>query len=120
MLYYTAFSVHSIAQLKSSNTRKIENGAIAHGGHDETSPLPSISISTISIKELLELVNDRFADVLSKDVLEHFGIEREKNEVGESVKHSLRESIEDYEEENERLREKIDKLRVILYGIFSP
>ena len=38
---------------------------------------PPITSSTISIANLLDIVKDFYSDVLSNDVLNHYGIQRE-------------------------------------------
>lgn len=48
--------------------------------------------STISISDLLDIVNEMYSDILPKSVAEHYGNEQRKTKLGESVKYSLPDS----------------------------
>lgn len=74
-------------KLYSANAKKIELAANAVGDGDNKSLLPSSSI--ISISELLDIVNEMYSDILPMSVAEHYGIERKKSKLGESVRYSL-------------------------------
>lgn len=87
----------------------IKNGNAAKARGDSA---PSLSGSTISIKDLLEEVNILYSDILPQSVADHFGNTRRKTKLGESVLFSIRE--EEYDalvEENEALKEANEALR---------
>lgn len=46
----------------------------------------------VSVKDLLEIVNSEYSDVLPKSVSEHYGIKRKESSIGNSVKYSLRDT----------------------------
>lgn len=48
--------------------------------------------STISISDLLDIVNEMYSDILPKSVAEHYGNEQRETKLGESVKYSLPDS----------------------------
>lgn len=49
----------------------------------------SLTSDTISISELMDIVNEMHSDILPESVAEHYGNERRKTKLGESVKYSL-------------------------------
>lgn len=87
----------------------IKNGNAAKARGDSA---PSLSGSTISIKDLLEEVNILYSDILPQSVADHFGNTRRKTKLGESVLFSIREEAYDaLVEENEALKEANEALR---------
>ena len=73
--------------LYSINGKKIVE---AVGGANQG--VQSLSSTTISIADLLEIVNETYSDILPKSVAEHFGTPRKKSKLGDSVKFSLKDS----------------------------
>ena len=59
--------------------------------------------STISISDLLDIVNEMYSDILPESVAEHYGNEKRKTKLGESVRFSLpdEDSVYNYMNENE-------------------
>lgn len=87
----------------------IKNGNAAKARGDSA---PSLSGSTISIKDLLEEVNILYSDILPQSVADHFGNTRRKTKLGESVLFSIREEAYDaLVEENEAMKEANEALR---------
>lgn len=70
--------------LYSANAKKIE--APNNSGRSFQAPT---SISTISISDLLDIVNEMYSDILPKSVAEHYGNEQRETKLGESVKYSM-------------------------------
>ena len=59
---------------------------------DSTQGSPGVqsrTSATISISELLDIVNESYSDILPQSVAEHYGIEKRKTKLGKSVKFSL-------------------------------
>ena len=60
----------------------------------QTLPLNSVtsnsSLSTITIADFLRVVKDNFADTLSQNVLDEYGIQRPKSSLSDSVMYSLK------------------------------
>jgi len=75
--------------LVSANTKMEPAAQRARGLGDEAITLTD---STISIASLLDIVKDYYADRLSQNVLDHFGMERPKGTFSESVRFSLKDS----------------------------
>ena len=63
----------------------------------------SLTSDTISISELMDIVNEMHSDILPESVAEHYGNERRKTKLGESVKYSLPDesNVLDYINESE-------------------
>ena len=63
----------------------------------------SLTSDTISISELMDIVNEMHSDILLESVAEHYGNERRKTKLGESVKYSLPDesNVLDYINESE-------------------
>lgn len=76
--------------LYSFNGKKISE---AVSGADQG--VQSLTSDTISISDLLDLVNEMYSDILPKSVTEQYGIERKKSKLGEKVKYSLHNPNED-------------------------
>ena len=53
--------------------------------------------STISISDLLDIVNEIYSDILPKSVAEHYGIERRKTKLGKNVVYSFPDDTEIYD-----------------------
>lgn len=78
--------------LYSMNTKKEPVGLIDPAVTDESALHPD---STISIHDILQFVNKYFPDILSMDVLNHFGqTTRPAGELGENTRYSLRKSTD--------------------------
>ena len=78
----------SVDMLYAVNTKKEPAATKSPGFANELLPVTS---STISISNLLELVNRYYPDVLSKDVLNHFGRkDRPKSELSDDIKYQDR------------------------------
>lgn len=69
--------------LYSANAKKIEGSALSSQGFNTSLP------STISISDLLDIVNEMYSDILPQSVADHYGNERRNTKLGESVKFSL-------------------------------
>ena len=60
----------------------------------------SLTASTISISDLLDYVNKYYPDILPEDVLKHYGYKgRPEGVLGESALYSLKESVDDFSEQ---------------------
>ena len=57
----------------------------------------SLTSTTISISDLLDVVNERYSDILPKSVAEHYRNKRKQSKLGQSVKFSLKEEDRLYE-----------------------
>lgn len=68
------------------------------------------SSPTISIEDLLFLVNGEFSDILSQDVLNHFGTNRKKTKLADQVKYSISDPSANLQKENEKLQRENDRL----------
>ena len=78
----------SVDMLYAVNTKKEPAATKSPGFANELLPVTS---STISISNLLELVNRYYPDVISKDVLNHFGRkDRPKSELSDDIKYQDR------------------------------
>ena len=87
----------------------IKNGNAAKARGDSA---PSLSGSTISIKDLLEEVNILYSDILPQSVADHFGNTRRQTILSGNVLFSIREEANDaLVEENEALKEANEALR---------
>lgn len=51
----------------------------------------SLTPTTISIADLLDIVNETYSDILPKSVADHYRNERQESKLGKSVKYSLKE-----------------------------
>lgn len=51
-------------------------------------------LSNITISDFLDVVKDYFPDILSQNVLEHYGIDRPKSTLSDSVKYSVKENTD--------------------------
>lgn len=88
-------TLESVDVLYSANAKK-ESAARQAPGLTEN-PL-SVTDSTISITQLLDLARDNFPDVLPESVLRHFGFDRRPDgKLGESALYSLKGSERDAE-----------------------
>ena len=72
--------------------------------------LQSLTDSTISISELLEIVKDKHPEILSADVLAHYDLSRGNSELERGLKFSLKDTTE-LKAENKKLIEDNDKQR---------
>lgn len=79
--------------LYSANAKKIEGSALSSQGFNTSLP------STISISDLLDLVNEIYSDILPKGVAEHYKNERKISKLGNSVKYSFKDTPEPPTEE---------------------
>ncbi len=71
--------------------------------------------ATISISELLDIVNNSYSDILPQSVAEHYGTQRRDTKLGKSVKYSLSEDtdysrVSEMQIEVNHLRESIRKI----------
>lgn len=83
-------TLDSIDVLYAINTKK--ESAALNAPRFAVNPL-SVTDSKIRIADLLGIVNDKFPEVLSMDVLRHFGKEKRPNsEISDSVVYSIRDS----------------------------
>lgn len=73
--------------LYSINGKKISE---AIGGANQG--VQSLTSDTISISDLLDIVNNMYSDILPKSVANHYGNERRNTKLGESVRFSIRET----------------------------
>ena len=97
-IYPTLFVVNKFTDelenvdvLYSANVKKVSAGPKGPDITENNSV--SLTDTTISVAQLLEIVNKKFPDVLSMDVLNHFGVkERPKGTLGESVLFSKKEN----------------------------
>lgn len=98
--------VTSIDVLNAINAKTEPAGSLSP---EITGEPATLTDSMISIASLLDYVNKYFPDVLSMDVLRHFGREsRPKGKVGGSAKFSrVVDSEEDLQRENEELRKQV-------------
>ncbi|MCD8309482.1 MAG: hypothetical protein LUD19_06480, partial [Clostridia bacterium] len=78
----------SVDILYSVNGKEI--GTAAPNARDSSQGLPSLTVPTISIAELLEKSNTKFKDIFSKDVYAHFGTEKDTNtKLGATTRYAL-------------------------------
>ena len=75
--------VEVLDKLYSANAKKIEGSALSSQGFNTSLP------SKISIADLLDIVNERYSDILPQSVADHYGHERKESKLGDSVKWSL-------------------------------
>lgn len=59
----------------------------------------SLTSTTISISDLLDVVNKTYSDILPKSVADHYGNTRRESKLGKSVRYSLKE-YSDHQKEN--------------------
>ncbi len=95
-LYFASIVVNHITNeveyidvMYSANVKKIESAALERARASGNNPL-SLTDSTISVANALFLVKDYFSDVLPKDVLNHYGIERKKTGISDSLRYQER------------------------------
>ena len=81
------FKVYS--KLYGLNTKKIDAAKARKFKLKESSHFSAIAASTISIRDLLDSVKDQYGDILSNDVLAHYGTNRAKSELSDSVMYSI-------------------------------
>lgn len=65
--------------------------------------------STISISDLLDIVNEMYSDILPQSVADHYGNERRETKLGESVRYSLKD-YDDRQIENWK-----DSKKIVVY-----
>lgn len=110
-LYETLHSINGRARKMATK----KTPASSESGRQSISSPVTIQASTVSISEVLETVKDLRPDILSEDVLKHFGMERPDGYYTDRVKFSLRDTssvdVEALEAENEKLREANEELR---------
>lgn len=81
------FKVYS--KLYGLNTKKIDAAKARKFKLKESSHFSAIAAFTISIRDLLDSVKDQYGDILSNDVLAHYGTNRAKSELSDSVMYSI-------------------------------
>ena len=85
---YSVEEIDVLDVLYAVNAKKKNQSPNGAGLSAEAVPLIK-GPSTIKVSELLNLVKENFADVLSEDVLREFGITRPKSTLSDSVKFSM-------------------------------
>ena len=79
--------------------------------------------ATISISELLDIVNNSYSDILPQSVADHYGVQRRSTKLGRSVKYSLSDSEgrelskeqQDYFKDS-KARDENGNLKVVYHG----
>lgn len=96
---YELESVEPLSVLYAVNAKKSRSGHPAE--FTKKNGFSNSSFSNITIADFLDIVKDNFADTLSQDVLNNYGIERPKSSLSESVKYSIKENQNDNTDINE-------------------
>lgn len=101
-------SIENIDVMYSANIKK--GTAVLNAPELRNNSL-SLTVPNISISNLLDIVKEIHPEILSKDVLEHYGIERGNSEIEKGLRYSLNttEKVnEDLRKENKKLKEALD------------
>ena len=104
-----------VSKLTTGETELVEFGSLYSVrakkiAEDSTNGSPDFQFrtsATISISDLLDIVNESYSDILPKTVADHYGKDRRKTKLGESVKFSLSEDSGALTKSQEQLIEKI-------------
>ncbi len=103
-------SIDSIDVLYSANIKKEPAVSKTRASGDA---LQSLTDSTVSISDLLDIVKDKCPEILSNDVLKHYGLKRGNSEIEKALKYSMKSSTDNLSELKGKRSELTDEYRAL-------